>query len=65
MDSKEKDGPGKHGQTLVTRGTILGTILVGMAKRMVLRWDPWTAVEPVPYLSAVSLNHLGKKEGEV
>ena len=35
---KERDGPRENGQTLVTRGTILGTIQIGTAKRVVLRW---------------------------
>ena len=35
---KERDGPKEQGQTLVTRGTVLGTIPLGTAKRTVLRW---------------------------
>ena len=35
VDPKERNGPRENGQTLVTRGTILGTIPVGTAKRMV------------------------------
>ena len=38
MDPKERVGPRRNGQTLVTRGTILGTTPIGMAKCMVLRW---------------------------
>ena len=38
VDPKERDGPKENGQTLVTRGTILGIIPFGTAKRMVLRW---------------------------
>ena len=37
-DPKERDCPRENGQTLVTHGTILGTIPIGMAKCMVLRW---------------------------
>ena len=37
-DRKERDGPREHGQTLVTRGTVLGTIPNDTAKHMVLRW---------------------------
>ena len=35
---KERDGPKKHGQTLVTRGTVLGTSHSGTEKRTVLSW---------------------------
>ena len=35
---KERDGPSENGQTLVTRGTLLGTIHSGTGKRTVLRW---------------------------
>ena len=38
VDTKERDGPRENGQTLLTRGTVLGTIPIGTAKRMVLRW---------------------------
>ena len=38
MVPKEREGPGENGQTLVTRGTFLGTIPIGTAKRMVLKW---------------------------
>ena len=38
VDPKERDGPKDNGQTLVTRGTILGIIPSGTAKRTVLRW---------------------------
>ena len=37
VDPKERDDPKGNGQTLDTHGTILGTIPIGMAKRMVLR----------------------------
>ena len=48
MDPKERDGPRKICQNLVTRGKILVTYGFEV--------DPWTAVELVPYLCAVSLN---------
>ena len=35
---QEKEDPREIGRILVTRGTILGTIPTGSAKRMVLRW---------------------------
>ena len=35
---KERDAPREDGQTLVTRGTILGTIHIGTAKHLFLRW---------------------------
>ena len=38
MDPKERDGPREGGQVQVTRGTILGIIPIGTARRMVLRW---------------------------
>ena len=38
MDQKERDGQKGNGQTLVTPGTILGTVPLGTAKRMVSRW---------------------------
>ena len=38
VDPKERDGPKENGQILVTRGTVLGTLPVGIAKRMVSRW---------------------------
>ena len=37
MVPKERDGPKENGQTLIKRGTILGTIPSGMAKRRVWR----------------------------
>ena len=54
MDPKERDGSRKVGQILVTCARILGTIPLSTIKRM--EEDPWTAVEPVPCLCAVSLN---------
>ena len=56
MDPKERDGPRKNGQALVTRWTIIGNIPIGTAERMVFEVDPWAAVELVPYHCAVSLN---------
>ena len=41
----------ENDQIQVTRGTILGIIPIGTARQV----DPWPAVEPVLYLSAVSL----------
>ena len=38
VDPKERDGPRESGQVQVTRGTILGIIPIGTARRMVLRW---------------------------
>ena len=38
VEPKVRDGPREHGQSLVTRGTKLGTIPNGTAKHMVLRW---------------------------
>ena len=38
VDTKERDGPRENGQTLVARGTVLGTIPIGTAKRMILTW---------------------------
>ena len=38
VDPKERDGPKDSGQTLVTRGTLLGVSPIGTAKRVVLRW---------------------------
>ena len=42
MDPKESAGesagPKENGQTLVTRGTVLGTTHIGTGKRTVLRW---------------------------
>ena len=38
VDPKELDGPKENGQTLVTRGTTLGTFPIGTAKRTVWRW---------------------------
>ena len=38
VDPKEWEGPREKGQTLVTRGTLLGTIPIGTAKRVVLKW---------------------------
>ena len=35
---EEKVGPKENGQTLVIRGTVLGTIHTGTGKRTVLRW---------------------------
>ena len=54
MDPKERDGPKENGQTLVTRLTLLGTTPHG--KTYGVEVDPWTAVEPVLCLCAVSLN---------
>ena len=42
-------------QREITCGTVLGTPPICTAKRWVFEADPWTAVEPVPYLFAVSL----------
>ena len=56
MDLKERDGPKENGQTLVTRGTVLGTSHTGTEKTYGLEVDPWSAIEPVPYLCAVSLS---------
>ena len=56
VDPKGKDGPKENGQTLGTRGTVLGTIHNGTEKTYGLEVDPWSAVEPVPYLCAVSLS---------
>ena len=50
---KEGDGPKKNGQTWVTVQFLvqyIGTEKYG------LEMDPWSAVEPVPYRCAVSLN---------
>ena len=38
VDPKERGGPRESGQVQVTRGTILGIIPIGTARRMVLRW---------------------------
>ena len=38
VDPTERDGPKENGQILVTRGTVLGAIHTGTAKRTVLRW---------------------------
>ena len=46
MDPRERDGPRDNGLTLVTRD----------GKTFGLEVDPWTAVETVPYLCAVSVN---------
>ena len=43
-------------QRKITCGTVLGTPPICTAKRWVFEADPWTAVEPVPYLFAVSLS---------
>ena len=56
VDLKERDGPKENGQTLVTRGTVLGTSHTGTEKSYGLEVDPWSAIEPVPYLCAVSLS---------
>ena len=56
VDPKERDGPKKSGRTLVTRGTMLGTIPNGTAKRMVWRWIRGLLLNLVPYLCAVSSN---------
>ena len=47
VDLKERDGQRENGQTLVTRGTILGIMPIGTAKRVVLRW-----------MRGLLLNHL-------
>ena len=55
VDPKGRAGPKENGQILVTRGTVLGTIHIGTGKRTVLM-DPWSAVELVPFLCAVSFS---------
>ena len=56
---RERDGPKENGQSLVTRGTVLGTIHTGTAKRTVLKVDPWSAVEPVPFAVSLSSSWRG------
>ena len=38
VDPEERDGPRENGQTVVTRGTVLGTTHIGTEKRTVLEW---------------------------
>ena len=38
VDPKERDGPTENGQTLVTRGTVLGRNHIGTEKGTVLKW---------------------------
>ena len=38
VDPKERNGPRERGQTLVARGTILGTVPIGTEKRKVSMW---------------------------
>ena len=38
VDPKERDGPRENGQTVVTRGTVFGTVHIGTQKRTVLEW---------------------------
>ena len=56
---RDREDRKENGQIPDTIGKILGTILgisrIGMERRMGSRVDPWAAVDPVPYLCAVSL----------
>ena len=50
-DPKERSDKKENGQILVARGRILGTRLIGTARRMVLRLIRWRPVDPVSDLS--------------